>query len=301
MTSLCAATPSGLHVLKATGERALELGGRSVDALHVDASATRWAIVDRHELWRDSGTGWEEVARSSDLRLNCVLSHGGVDVWVGAERARLLRLEDGSLVRSKSFDAAPGRNEWFTPWGGPPDVRSLATSASHVFANVHVGGILRADPGGASWEPTIEIASDVHEVVAAPDGGIAAATAWGLATSVDHGATWGFDKEGLHSSYARAVAVGDTAIFVTACDGPFGGRGAVYRRPLDAAGLTRCESGLPEWVDGNIDSGCLAASGTHVAFGTEDGSVFLSEDGGASWAEVATDLAPVRWVELLPG
>lgn len=300
MTTLYAATDSGLHVLKGAGRRALELGGRSVGALHMDAGGARWAIVDRRELWRDTGTGWETVARSSDLRLNCVLSHED-DVWVGAEGARLLRLEDGSLVRSESFDAAPGRDEWFTPWGAPPDVRSLATNDSHVFANVHVGGILRSDPDGSSWEPTIEIGSDVHQVIAGPGGGVAAASAWGLATSKDRGERWEFDKDGLHSSYARAVAIGDGTIFVTACDGPFGGRGAVYRRPLDATGLTKCESGLPEWVDGNIDTGCLTASGSHVAFGTGGGSLFLSEDGGTSWDEVASDLAPMRWVGLVPG
>jgi hypothetical protein len=300
MTTLNAATVSGLHVLEGTGQRALELGGRPVDALHIDASGARWAIVDRHELWRDAGTGWGRVVRSSDLRLNCVISHEH-DVWVGAEQARLLRLEDGSLVRSESFDAAPGRNEWFTPWGGPPDVRSLAMNDSQVFANVHVGGILRSGLDGSAWAPTIEIGSDAHEVVAAHDGWVAAASAWGLATSTDHGERWEFDKDGLHSSYARAVAIGDATIFVTACDGPFGGRGAVYRRPLDATGLTKCESGLPEWVDGNIDTGCLTASASHVAFGTEGGSLFLSEDGGTSWDEVASDLAPIRWVEFVPG
>jgi hypothetical protein len=300
MTTLLAATASGLHVLNGAGRRVLELGGRSVDALHVDVSGARWAIVERQELWRDTGAGWETVARSADLRLNCVLARGD-GVWTGAVRARLLRLEDGSLVPSESFDAAPGREEWFTPWGGPPDVRSLAASGSHVFVNVHVGGILRSDPAGSSWEPTIAIGSDVHEVVAAPDGRVAAASARGLATSTDRGETWAFDEDGLHSSYARAVAIGDGTIFMTACDGPFGGRGAVYRRALDAAGLTKCESGLPEWVDGNIDTGCLTASGSRVAFGTEDGSLFLSEDDGASWADVASGLAPVTWVELVPG
>ena len=295
MTTLYVATSSGLHLLKGAGQRTLELGGRPVDALHIDATGTRWAIVDRHELWRDTGAGWGPTARSPDLRLNCVLSHED-DVWVGAEQARLLRLEDGSLVRSKSFDAAPGRGEWFTPWGGPPDVRSLAMNDSHLLANVHVGGILRSDLVGSSWEPTIEIGSDVHEVMVAPDGWVAAASGWGLTTSTDHGERWEFDKDGLHSSYARAVAIGDSAIFVSACDGPFGGRGAVYRRPLDATGLTKCESGLPEWIDGNIDTGCLTASGSHVAFGTEGGSIFLSGDGGTSWDEVASDLAPISYL-----
>jgi len=61
-----------------------------------------------------------------------------------------------------------------------------------LLANVHVGGIPRSVDGGVTWQPTIDIDSDVHEVRAHPKrrGTVVAAAAVGLCTSSDGGATW---------------------------------------------------------------------------------------------------------------
>jgi hypothetical protein len=296
MATWYAATASGLLSFGPTTLRELE--GRDVRALHVEPSGRRWSVVDESELWLDAGNGWERAAQSSDGRLNCVAVHDG-DVWVGAAEARLLMLEGGGLKPRQDFEEAPGRDDWFTPWGGPPDVRSLASSDGYLFANVHVGGILRKDPGVNSWLPTIAIDSDVHEVVTdLRDGSVLAATAKGLGVSHDLGETWEFDTDGLHSSYARAIAVGTDNVFMSAANGPFGGSAALYRRRVDEPGFVKCERGLPEWFDDNIDTGCLATEGRSVAFGTQDGRVFLSSDEGESWEEAGSNLESVRWVEF---
>lgn len=299
MTTFYAATESGLYALGPT--RSSELEGCSVTALHVKKNGERWGLADGKELWSDSGQGWQLVARSDDHRLNCVLAHED-GVWVGASDARLLRLDEGQLIPSGSFDAAPGRDDWFTPWGGPPDVRSLAVSDDHLYVNAHVGGILRADLSGSRWEPTIEIGADVHEVSTDYQDGnkLLAATAKGLALSPNRGETWTFNDRGLHAPYSRAIALGDDTLYMTASDGPFGGRAALYRMSEGAEVFTKCDRGLPEWVEGNIDTGCLAVSGANVAFGTEDGRIFVSTDQGDSWDEAATDLGSVRWVEAGP-
>lgn len=295
MRTLNVATASGLHLL-GDGHR-LELEGRDVTALYIGSDAERWAIVDRSELWHDPGSGWESKATSGDLQLNCLLVNDG-KAWVGTSRARLMQFDGSTLRPVASFDEAPGRAEWFTPWGGPPDVRSLTVQPERLFVNVHVGGILRSSRDGAAFEPTIDIGADVHEVAPAGHAGVVAATAWGLAVSDDLGQTWTFDDDGLHATYARAIAVGEESLFMTACEGPFGGRSAIYRRPLDGSGLSKCGDGLPEWFQDNIDTGCVSAADGLVAFGAPDGRVFLSSDDGNSWDEIATDLGTVRWVEF---
>ena len=161
-----------------------------------------------------------------------------------------------------------------------------------MFANVHVGGILRAaDPEGV-WEPTIDVDADVHQVVADPGtvGHVVAATALGLAESSDAGRTWRFSTEGLHAPYARAVALDGDVLFLSASTGPRGGRAAVYRREPGQDVFGKCEGGLPDWFGQNIDSHRLAAAGGTVVFGTEEGEVFLSEDGGVSWEMAAEGL-----------
>ena len=52
----------------------------------------------------------------------------------------------------------------------------------------------------------------------------------------------------------------------------------------------------PEWFPDNIDTFCLAASNGQAAFGTADGSVFMSGDAGESWTELANNLPPVLCV-----
>ncbi len=60
----------------------------------------------------------------------------------------------------------------------------------------------------------------------------------------------------------------------------------------------RCGRGLPEWFGSNIDTGCLTASGVTVAFGTDEGLLFVSTDAGASWERMAKDLPAIRCVHV---
>lgn len=254
-----------------------------------------WTLLDDRLVWhRDRDGAWAEVARLDEHPGNCLIPFAG-GVLVGTREAHLAHLSDGALDPVTTFDRVEGRAEWYTPWGGPPDVRSGALDESGaIYVNVHVGGIVRSDDGGNSWRPTIDIHSDVHEVVAIP-GLVLAATARGLATSADRGATWAYSTEGLDATYCRAVAVAQDVVLLSASQGPRGGRGAVYRRRLNSTDpFVRCTEGLTGWFEHNIDTGCLAASGMSVAFGTQDGEVYLSADCGATWTRIADGLPAVR-------
>jgi hypothetical protein len=274
-------------------------GERVVTALAVDAGVT-WVVAESRSLMRRDGSGaWEEIARTEDLEIACLV-RTPTDMLVGTDEARVLRLRDGDLVGVDAFDRVEGREKWYTPWGGPPAVRSLAVDlAGRVHANVHVGGIPRSTDGGANWEPTIDIDADVHQVIAHPrePDVVLAAGAVGLALSGDGGASWRIERDGLHSTYARAVAVAGDSILVTASNGPRGGRAAVYRTAFGQnQSMEKCTEGLPEWFDGNIDTGWLAASGSTAAFGTSDGRVFATDDAGATWRQGAAGLPHLRWL-----
>ena len=258
-----------------------------------------YALANSTTVLKSDGEGWQEMASVEGVRANCLIP-ARAGLLVGTSDAHLLKEEGGRFVTLDAFETAPGRTDWFTPWGGPPDVRTLAEDDRGVlYCNVHVGGILRSDDGGATWTPTIDIRSDVHEVTTAAEN-VIAATAWGLATSKDKGGSWEFDDGSLHATYARAVVVSGDVVVMSASSGPRGDASTLYRRPLDApGGFVRCGGELPEWFSDNINTGCLAASGETVAFGTEDGELFLSDDSGATFTRVADALATVRWVELI--
>jgi phage terminase small subunit len=77
------------------------------------------------------------------------------------------------------------------------------------------------------------------------------------------------------------------------------GRAALYRRRVrESEKFERCRNGLPEWFGSNIDTGCLTASGVTVAFGTDEGFLFLSADAGTSWERMAKDLPAIQCVQV---
>ena len=301
MPRILVATPDGLHTFDERGSPGpIHHAGRTVTTVAPDREEL-WAIVEGAEVWHDPGTGgWDHVADVERLRGTCL---AGVDndVFVGASEARLFRVAGHGLDPVEAFDRVEGRSGWYTPWGGPPDTRSISEWGEAIYVNVHVGGILRTEDRGLTWTPTIDVDADVHQVATA-EGLVLAACAGGLAMSVDRGGTWTFRTDGLHAPYARAVAVSGDAVLLSCSNGPRGGHAALYRGALAGGALERCRTGLPEWFYDNIDTYCLDAlpEGSFAAFGTSDGRVFASEDSGATWLELAGGLAPVRRVLVLP-
>lgn len=294
-------TKDGLHEVDA-GAR--ELGGHAVQALAVGDGGV-WAIVDDEAVLRAdtrdsvSPSGWTEVARLDRLQARCLLAAGG-RLLVGTSEARLVDALTGSPITS--FDRIPNRDEWYTPWGGPPDTRSLSVDGEGaVWVNVHVGGVWRTADLDGGWDQVVEVDADTHQVCCDPETGTAiVAAAIGFGQTGDGGQTWDWTTDGLHGSYCRAAAFAGSAVLVTASTGPFAERAGIYRRSWHGGGpFERCRDGLPEWFAGNIDTGCLAAAGATVVFGTDEGEVYVSEDEGRSWTLLAGGLPPVSAIAVV--
>ena len=237
---------------------------------------------------------------TTEFDLACCVKVGDV-VYAGTDDARVLRVSAaGEIEQLRGFDQVAGRDKWYAGSAiingkrvGPPlGVRSITATpdGAVLLANVHVGGIPRSVDGGVTWQPTIEIDSDVHEVRADPNrpGAVVAAAAVGLCTSSDGGATWVVEKAGLHAPHCSAVQfVGDDVLVSAAVD-PFAPQGAIYRRGLDEhCPLVKVAGGLPEWLDGKVDTGCIATHGSAVAVADMGGNVYVSADAGRTWSRQA--------------
>jgi hypothetical protein len=264
----------------------------------VSAVDGRWAVVD--------GKGVVAIddprsAVTTPAPALC-LATATWGLLIGTAEARLLEVSTGSTTAApiRSFDEIPTRAQWYTPWGGPPDTRSITvTPGGTPLVNVHVGGVWRGEDDG-TWREVVDVEMDTHQVLAAADGStVVAAAAVGFGQSNDGGRTFTWSTDGLHDTYCRAVAVADDIVLVTASTGPFTKHGAVYVRPLDGDGrFTRCDNGLPEWFEGNIDTFQLTARGSMVALGTDDGRVFTSHDAGTSWELAASGIGAIRCVAI---
>ena len=247
----------------------------------------------------DDDFGIEQSAVLGDLSVECAAwtPHG---VLVGTSEAHLLDFP--RLRRVKGFDRVKGRDDWFTPWGAPADVRSISSGPDGtVYVNVHVGGVV-VSTDGRDWTDTMDISNDVHQVVAHPDrdGVAVAAAAVGLGVTTDGGASWAWHDDGLDGRYMRAVAVEGSSVLVSASRGSGGRRAALYRWDLDErGGFEKCAGGLPEWFDDNIDTNCVDLSGDRAVIATPDGAVWVSGDGAETW-EPGFEVDEARAVFLAP-
>jgi hypothetical protein len=312
MPRILASTSEGLRTFDPDGRPGVvELEGRQVRAVAPESWTRLWAVVDGSQIWRSDSDGWElvvslgDLAGAGDVEATCLADTranplGGI--LIGTTQARLVRVtEHAEIGFVDSFDSAPGRETWFTPWGGPPDTRTISEDGEQVYVNVHVGGILRSRDEGSTWEPTIEVGADVHQV-ATGAGRVYAAGAQGLSMSGDGGESWELHAAGLHATYCRALAVCGSRLLLSASTGPGRGQAAVYASGLEGDRFEHSREGLPEWFTGNIDSLCLDAlpDGRLAAFGTETGELYASTEQGRSWTLVAEGLGHITRVLTLP-
>lgn len=280
--SLLIGTASGAYRLDDTPAPLLE--GTRINHLARDGSSW-WAVDGKSRIHRD-GT---EVTTLPDGSIPFCVQPTPETVWIGANEARLYGYENGSIAEDEFFADAPGRSDWYTPWGAPADIRSMALDADNtLYINVHVGGILRYDNTGLI--PTLDISADVHQVAAHPtqQGAIFAATAHGLAQT-HNGHDFDFRTGGLHANYCRAVTVLETMVILSASTGPRTNKARLYRAALWEGPFEPIHEGLPEWFPENLDTHCLLARDGALFVAQQD-TVWRSDDDGDSWREVAAGL-----------
>ena len=233
------------------------LGAREVTALAA-ADGVAWAVAARRSIARrDRGT-WVDVARSDSRdRVPATDARGRLRRHRGracsASRRRRLEPVDSSTP-SRAGTRGPRR-------GAAPAVRSIARDLG--------GGSTRTSTG---WHPSFprrrrELgANDRHRRRhppgrRAPDRTRCRARRGRRRARRERGR--GSELADRAARPARDVRAGrrrrgghDPAL---GSNGPRGGRAALYRTRGPDPRLERCTDGLPEWFDGNIDSGWLVA------------------------------------------
>ncbi len=266
------------------------------DSIRCAASAGSWTLIGHSDgdvaaLGPDSACVMRGRVPDAVASLVCV----GVDplsALVGTDDgAHMYRLDaDGSAELLTAFDELPCRDGWHTPWGGPPAVRSLAqTGDGWVYADVHVGSIMRSPDRGTSWEPVSpELHEDVHQVATCPadDTLVCANTAEAVYVSEDRGTSWTRRASGLAARYGRAIAVHPDdpgRLLATVSDGPHAGNGRLYRSSDCGRSRTQAVDGFPETTEGNIDTGHVAFTSAGEAWCAVGRTVYGGGDLADEW------------------
>jgi hypothetical protein len=293
--SVLVTTTDGYHIFTSSGKQLRSLEGHRVECFTPGPDGTFLAVIDRHEVWsHDSDGEWTPLAKS-EATLTAVVAAGD-RVFAGTNDARVLRLgSSGAFEPLTGFDTVAGRDEWHQV-GSPLQVRTMTATcdAAVVLVNVHVGGIPRSTDGGVSWEPTVAVDDDVHQVLAHPTRPeiVVAAASVGLCRSQDAGATWTSTTDGMQLTYARGVALVGDEVVVSVSDGPWASNALLYRASVDGGPLTPVTGGLGE-LHGNVDSRCVASDGTVVALADGEGSVWRSAEGFEGFERIADGLESI--------
>ena len=249
-------------------------------------------------------------------------------VWAGCEPHSLWRSADGGghfALNSALWDH-PHRTQWH-PGGGGATIHTVVprTDGSLVVA-MSTGGVYRSPDSDGGWVPANrgirvdfqpeeypEFNQCVHKVAidAVDENRMYAQNHGGVYHSTDSGDSWRPIMAGLPADFGFVVLTHPTV------------SGTAWVIPIDAETMFPPEGRLRLWrTDDSGDSWAETGDGlpdaeyasvmrdaAHViehdgdaaiAFGTRNGSVFASLDGGRSFTEVASRLPDVLSVRINP-
>ncbi len=183
----------------------------------------------------------------------------------------------GTSGRGVFLSTNGGRN-WDSASVGliSPNVWSIATLDTKLFAGTHVGVYLSTS-NGASWEATPLTNRDVWSF-ATMDTILFAGTTGGVYRSTSDGASWTQANNGLTNTDVFALVVSDTTLLA----GTFSG---VFLSTNNGSSWTASNLGL---TNTNVLS--MGVSGRNIFAGTFGGGVFLSANNGTSWMQVNAGL-----------
>ena len=308
---LWAATGDAIARLDEVGDRWVAetwLRGSGAQCLAVDPADgdTVFAGLREHGLrrTRDGGRTWQDVELPQPGVFSVAVSAADGAVYAGCEPSALFRSDDGgdSWRELTALLDLPSRPNWsFPPRPWTSHVRWIAPSphdAALLLVGIELGGLMRSDDGGESWEDHRPGAQpDVHSLAWHPADATRAyeAGGGGAAWSFDAGASWRPADEGRDRNYTWSVAPDPEDAdrwFVSASTGPFaahGGRDAearVFR--WEGEGPWRAlDGGLPEPLTA-MPYALVHAEGRLFA-GLSDGRIFESADRGESWRQLAVE------------
>jgi photosystem II stability/assembly factor-like uncharacterized protein len=276
-------------------------------------------------LSRDGGKTWGHcdngIEHKNVYSLAATALNGRTRLFAGTEPAHLYLSDDlgQSWSESASLRSGAGVARWTFP--APPHeahvkvITVAPDDPATIYASIEQGDLLRSDDAGETWHELSGFGDDfdydVHRLVIHPEdparlylmGGL------GLWISEDRGEHW----QRFTDERSPLGAYPDQLSFVPRHRGVFlasGARGNPFTwMQTGFAGsriaITRdgarsweiCENGLPgpdKWQSAIEGMTLEEWDPSFSAFvGTTSGEVFATDDGGASWSQIASGLAPI--------
>ncbi len=251
-------------------------------------------VYDRSKLALLSNSKIQKIDSGIQEPIECLtlIEEEPLFLLIGTEAPHIYQFTDNGkpAMRIKSFDQLDVRELWYTPWGGPAAVRSLAHQGDWIYADIHVGSIMRSSDRGVSWEPVeSSIHEDVHQVVTTPSAvsRVYANTANAVYISEDSGQSWEHRAKGLNTNYGRAIAVhpqDPDCLLASVSRGPGSNvDGQLFRSDNTGLSWAPVTSGFPESTRNNINTFQIIFSTDGTAWAAVNETLYKSDDRGNNW------------------
>jgi photosystem II stability/assembly factor-like uncharacterized protein len=252
-----------------------------------------WLSEDGAQRWEDASVPHSDV-------FSVAISPADGAVYAGCEPSMLFRRLHDRWEELEALRRLPSAPTWsFPPRPWTSHVRWVAPSPhepSLLLVGIELGGLMRSEDGGETWEDHRPGAQpDVHSLAWHPraPGRAYEAGGGGSAWSFDAGRTWQPADEGRDRHYTWAVTPDPNdpdCWYVSASPGPFNahrrGRAEAYVYRWRGKGpWQRLDGGLPQPLDAMPYA--LVTVGGELYAGLSDGRVYASADGGDSWEQLA--------------
>jgi photosystem II stability/assembly factor-like uncharacterized protein len=272
---------------------------------------TIYASQDDGQTWekRDNGITQQDIYSLAATKIN-----GKVRLFAGTQPAHLFYSDDmganwSELPALRSVDTS----DWSFP--APPHVAHtkhinfMPGNPETMFVSIEVGGLLKSTDGGQSFHVIPGMDADVHRTVINPQdpGRIYVTGGDGMYVTSDGGDSWEHWTTTEHEigGYPDLMLLNPsdpTVAFVGAAHHSPGSwrtshnAGSRISRSGDGGKTWQVLSnGLPDRLQGSIEAMSLEDWGESfsVFAATATGEVWGSDDGGQSWSEIISGLAPI--------
>ena len=202
------------------------------------------------------------------------------------------------------FRAVPESSDWGfhapTRDSHVRDLRVAPNDAGQLYGGIEVGGMVRSDDGGASWQQLPGLNDDIHcvHLSDAQPQRVYVATARAPYRSDDRGANWELINTGLDRRYTLHIAAApdDADVVLVTVSENARRLNPQFYRSTDAGQTWTLVDGLGE---GENPEDMVVAfdwdpeEPNRVYAGTDGGSLFSSGDGGVSWQKLPVQLPTV--------
>ncbi len=309
---------------------ALDLGHFGVKLHRSSDAGAHW-----EEITTPAYPKTEPEEKGASLTLLWCLAAGIIDqpgqLWAGTIPGGLFRSDNrgDSWVLNNALWNLPERKEWQGGGYDEPGIHSICIDPQNgacITIGVSIGGVWHSHNGGESWQPRgnglraayvppelskINHFQDAHAIRSAatdPD------TLWcqhhnGIFVSKNGGEKWTELLNVAPSVFGFALAVHphhpDTAWFVPAVKDetrvPVNARLVVNRTRDGGKTFESLSKGLPEkqCYDLVYRHGLdVDKTGLQLAMGSTTGNLWISENSGENWQEIATHLPPIYAVHF---